>query len=254
MLPTVLTHLWRRNVWSDADAGAYSAALGRSTYVRSIANALAPYVRPSRAMLDIGAGDGRFAMALTRRRAEVAAVEPCAAMRRRLVARVSGARRLRVYDTTWEWLPDGRFDLGFAANIAAFKIDPAGLHAAMRARCRRMVWVVPAQQGPSSFCLSGLASALLPERTAAPVYLDVLRRLGPRRKPARVLLRTWTFVRHFASARSAEVAMAEWIAAAGGAAAPGEVTKLVAEHARPAVGGGVTLACPKSSAILVWDR
>lgn len=203
-------------------------------------------------MLDVGAGDGRFARTLTHRGAGVDAVEPCAAMRRRLVARLGCARRLRLHDCSWERLPPGRFDLGFAANIGAFKSDPLGLHARMRARCRRIVWVVPAQSGPSSFCLSGLAARHLPDGDAPPLYLGVLRRLGARRAPARVILREWTFVRRFGSLQAAETAMTGWISAAGGRAGTEEVKRLVAAHTRPASGGGVTLSCPKASAILIW--
>lgn len=247
------TH-WRRSVWNDAEARAYSAALGRSDYVRTIAATVARRLRPARSLLDVGAGDGRFAMALARPRARVDAVEPCAAMRRLLIARASAAKRLKVHDVSWANLPPGDFELGFAANIGAFKSDPEGLYARMRPRCRRMAWVVPAQSGPSGFCLSGLAAALLPEVAAPPVYLDVLRRLGPRRAPRLVLTRRWRFVRRFASAAAAEAAMAAWVRAAGGRADAAEIARIVAAHARPAKGGGVTLACPKSSAILIWDR
>lgn len=245
---------WRGAVWSDAEAAAYSAALARSTYVRHVASALRRHIRPARTMLDVGAGDGRFAVVLTCRAGSVTAVEPCAAMRRRLVARAGAARRLRLCDGSWEQLPNGRFDLGFAANIGAFKSDAVGLYARMRPLCRRMAWVVPAQAGPSRFCLSGLAARHLPDDGASPVYLDVLRHLGRRRAPARVIVREWAFVRRFASTAAAAAAMAEWIVAAGGTADADAIRNLVAAHARPVSGGGVTLACPKASAILIWDR
>jgi SAM-dependent methyltransferase len=64
-------------------------------------------VRPDDRLLDVGAGSGRFALPLARHVREVIAVEPSAAMRRRLEAEAAsqGLTNLTIVPTRWEQAP-----------------------------------------------------------------------------------------------------------------------------------------------------
>lgn len=245
---------WRRTVWNGADARAYSRALEISTYVGVVARTISASLPKTTSLLDIGAGDGRFAEALTLPGARVCAIEPSSAMRALLRRRLAGKRRLTIHDAPWWRFPEHRHDLGFAANIGAFKADPVGIFTRMRRSCERMAWVVPAQEGPSSFCLSGLVADWLPRSSGEPVYREVLRLLGPRRAPCRMFMRDWVFARSFRDAAAAAAAVTAWLRQAGADVPQAEIDRRVENRGSCDAWGRVTLSCPKRSAILLWDR
>ncbi len=245
---------WRSTVWNDQAARDYSDALDLSDYVQRIT----PYVAAGKAchgyqsLLDIGAGDGRFAEALTCPGARIDAIEPSSAMRSMLKKRLKD-RELRVWDVSWTDCPDnGAYDLGFAANIGAFKTAPVQLFTKMRKLCQSLAWVVPAQQGPSSFCLSGLVAHWLPQEHCEPVYLSVLDALGAAHAPSSVDVEGWTYRQCFADAGVAVDFLMEKLTASGTTIPRTQIKEFVEEGGTFDDRGRVTLEAPKRSAILRW--
>jgi len=244
---------WRRNVWSSDEANAYSRALQISSYVSAVVPDILRHVGMCPSVLDVGAGDGRFSYALTRWGDAVTAVEPCAAMRPLLRKRLRG-RRTTFVDAPWWRFPELRkgFACGIAANVGAFKTAPNHLYARMRAMCQHMAWVVPAQQGPSSFCLSGIVSDWLGAASERPVYLSLLESLRPYQRPQKIIIRDWVFRRQFQNIDVATDALRQWLAVAGKDVLRPDVLSLIGDIGVRDDVGRVTLECPKRSAILLW--
>jgi len=152
----------RANVWSDTDAAWFARCQRRSDGITTIAAAITAVVGPQSDLLDIGAGTGALGTALLAPEARYRAIEPSAEMVRRL----SRLRRQRVRDISVEvlaapWqqvLPEPRLqaDSVLAANIPGLVEGAAALWPVLRAQARRhLMWVVPAQAGPRTWCCAG---------------------------------------------------------------------------------------------------
>lgn len=209
-------------------------------------------------LLDVGAGAGHPAAAWLPPSARWTAVEPNRYLRARL-GRLSRAARpeLRPVAATWEamaglGLPP--HEVSLAANMGGPFSAPRDLLAAMRRLATRAVaWIVPAQRGPRRWCLAGALPPELHGEEERPRVSLVLEALGPAAAPGRGALFPWTFRARFADAGAAEAHCAAQLRLPPDDRRRGELHRHLAAALRPLPDGGVELAAPKLSALLVWD-
>lgn len=151
------------------------------------AEGLLSIVRAEDAILDIGAGTGRHAIALASRCARVVAIEPSPAMRERLVARAAeeGLTNLDVLDGAWPEaraaLPLGSIDVAYAAHVVYGVPDLPAFVEAMTATSRRACALLLKLQAPTD-ALAALHhfvhGVARPRRPAALEAFAVLHQLG----------------------------------------------------------------------------
>ena len=243
-------------VWGDRPARFYAEALDRSDYGASVAAALGPAAPKS--LLDIGAGAGHPGASWRPRGSLWTAIEPNRYLRARLgrLARRE-RRRLAAHDARWERLEAlglAPHAWAWAANIGATLSHPRALLRRMRALAReRVVWLVPAQHGPRRWCLAGALPAWLHGESERPGVAQVLEALGPALAPDRVLTAAWTFRARFPDHAAAVDHCCAQLALPDDGACRTAVAEVLARIATPLCDGGVELAAPKLSALLIWD-
>jgi hypothetical protein len=243
-------------IWGDRPARFYATALDRSDYGGAVARALGPVAPES--LLDIGAGAGHPVAPWLPRTSRWTAIEPNRYLRARLGRLARREQRpLTVRDATWEALPAldlPRHAWAWAANIGATQTHPHALLRRMRGLAReRVVWLVPAQRGPRRWCLAGALPARLHGESERPGVEHVLDALGPSEAPDRVLSAAWTFRARFADMASAVAHCCTQLALPDDAACREAVAEVLNHTAARLPCGGVELAAPKLSALLIWE-
>jgi len=240
----------------DAEAAWYADAIAATDYADAVAGCLP---RPFYDLLDVGAGSGVLAPSLLGERARWRAVEPQPLMRRRLrqVAESLADRRvaLELYSTGWQSLaPDVGAEVLLAANLGATHHDAAAFFDAMRTRWRRaMHWVVPAQAGPSTFCLAGFLPPALHGADMRPAFERTLAQLGAARAPREVAFVDWRFDVRFRDAGAAVGHCVDRLGIDAGSTRGRAVSAYV--HARGiADDRGFVVGCAKRSAVLSWGQ
>jgi SAM-dependent methyltransferase len=111
-------------------------------YNRFLIEELASWGRDARHLLDFGAGNGRFCVALLERGHAMHAVEPDARLRERI-----GGRGVDARESLEGFAPEQRFDGIYSINVLEHIEDDAGLLRAFRDRLRpggRLLLYVPA--------------------------------------------------------------------------------------------------------------
>lgn len=240
----------RGSVWPDHAARFYAQALDRSDYGAAIAGALRGEAPES--LLDIGAGAGHPVLPWLPATAAWTALEPNRYLRARLGRlRRTGRPALRPLNACWEALPElglAPHHWAFAANIGGTLQAPRTLLGHMRALARaRVAWVVPAQHGPRRWCLAGALPATLHVEDETPALRGVLAALGPD-QPHDIRLAPWTFRARFDGLDAATRYCAAQLSRPDAAC-----RAAVEAAARPLPCGGVELAAPKVSALLLWN-
>jgi hypothetical protein len=242
-------------VWPDRAARFYAEALDHSDYGAALATALRGETPGS--LLDIGAGAGHPVAPWLPSDARWTALEPNRYLRARLGRmRRAGRPNLRPLDARWEALPAlslAQHQWAFAANIGATLTDPRALLGRMRVLAReRVAWVVPAQHGPRRWCLAGALPAALHGEDETPALHRVLAALGSE-APDDIRLAPWTFRACFVGLDAAFVHCATQLALPPGATCRDALAATLAATARPLPRGGLELAAPKVSALLIWN-
>ncbi|MFD1704615.1 methyltransferase domain-containing protein [Methylopila henanensis] len=131
----------------------YAGGIDTSDYVAGVGGALRRLIPSVGDLLDLGAGGGQLGAALRQQGRRWTAVEPSASMRDRL-ARLDPAPE--IVAAGWENASVAPADTVLAANMPAPLTEPASFLARCRNLARRrVVWVVPAQNGPRGLCLAG---------------------------------------------------------------------------------------------------
>lgn len=237
-------------VWPDRAARFYARALDRSDYGAALSVALRGEAPDS--LLDIGAGAGHPVLPWLPEAAAWTALEPNRYLRARLGRlRRAGRSGLLPLAARWERLPGlglAPHGWAWAANIGATLTAPRALLAGMRALARaRVAWVVPAQHGPRRWCLAGALPAALHGEDETPGLSLVLAALGPER-PHEIRLAPWTFRARFDGPEAATRYCAAQLDVP-----PAACRAAVEAACRPLPCGGVELAAPKVSALLLWD-
>ncbi len=240
--------------WGDAEAAWYADAIAATDYADAVTRCLPV---PWDDLLDVGAGSGVLAPAILGSGAHWCAVEPQALMRRRLrrMAESLADRRvvLELHDCGWETLVPGiGAEVLLAANLGATHHDAAGFFDAMRPRWRRaMHWVVPAQPGPSTFCLAGFLPPALHEADMQPACLRTLAQLGAARAPRRIAYADWRFEAAFCDAEAAADHCMDRLGVAADSDRGRAVSAWV--HANGVADSrGFVIGCAKRSAVLSW--
>lgn len=243
-------------VWPDRAARFYAEVLDRSDYGSAAAAALRAMLGVAGSLLDIGAGAGQPVAAWLPSGTSWTAIEP----NRYLRARLGRLRRtihpgLRPVAATWEEMPDlDRHEVALAANIGGPLSAPRELIGLMRSHASRaVVWIVPAQRGPRRWCLSGALPSHLHGEDERPGVALVLEALGPAARPDRSAVFPWTFSARFAGAAAAHAHCAAQLRLTPGDARHPALATHLASVLTPLPCGGVELAAPKRSALLVWD-
>jgi len=243
-------------VWGDRPARFYAEALDHSDYGSAVAAAIGP-AAPDR-LLDIGAGAGHPVASWLPRASGWTAIEPNRYLRARLGRLARREQRpLTAHGAGWEGLEAlglAPHAWAWAANIGATQTHPHALLRLMRGLAReRVVWLVPAQRGPRRWCLAGALPARLHGESERPGVEHVLDALGPALAPDRLLTAAWTFRARFADMGAAAAHCCAQLALPGDAACREAVAELLTHTATRLPGGGVELAAPKLSALLIWD-
>lgn len=242
--------------WDAAQADFYAETMAHSDY----AEAVAPHLRgPVDDFLDVGAGSGLIAGRVLGDGACWTAVEPEPAMQARLRARAAelAARgiRLSLHPTTWAAMPpEAVGEVLMAANLGATHYEAAEFHAAMEPRWRReMVWVVAAQDGPSTFCLAGFLPPELHGAPTQPAVERTLAQLGPGRAPDEMTTVDWSYRVCFPDPATAQAHFLDRLALSADSDRARAIADYVGRHAQMRA-EGVTVGCTKRSAILRWRR
>lgn len=242
--------------WNAAQADFYAETIAASDY----AEVVAPHLRgPIDDFLDVGAGSGLIAGRVLGDGARWTAVEPEPAMQARLHARAAelAARGIRfsLHPTTWAAIPpEAGGEVLMAANLGATHHEAAEFHTAMQSRWRReMVWVVAAQDGPSTFCLAGFLPPELHGAPTQPAVEHTLAQLGPGRAPDEMTIVDWSYRVRFHDLASAKAHFLDRLALSPGSDRARAIADFVSRHAQMRA-EGVSVGCPKRSAILRWRR
>lgn len=243
-------------VWPDRAARFYARALDRSDYGAAVETALGGAAPAS--LLDIGAGAGHPVASWLPARSMWTALEPNRYLRARL-GRLGAdeGRPLRALDATWQDLPQlglPRHDWAWAANIGATLTHPRALLAMMRGLARqRVVWLVPAQRGPRSWCLAGALPAALHGESERPGVEVVLDGLGAGQAPHAMVHLPWQFRAAFPSLDAAITHCTERLALTPDAPCRAAIAEHLAATAEALPCGSVELVAPKHAALLIWD-
>lgn len=242
-------------VWNDADAAFFAEQLAQSDYVAEVGGALRDLLGPLASLADVGAGSGILGLSLLRPGAEWIAYEPNAFMRGLIAAAARPDLRLTLRETCWQALEGeaaGLAEVALCANIPGTTGQAAALYEATRRLARRaLVWVVSAQAGPRTFCLSGFLPDELHGLDTTPGYRLTLEELGVARAPCALRLVDWTFTARFASRAAARQ---HFVRKLGIGRDPDRLRRLdrhLDEALRPE-GGQWRAEAPKRSALLLW--
>lgn len=244
-------------VWNDRDAAFYSEHLAASNYVERVGGRLLAELGPQQDLLDIGAGSGILGRHLLAPGAQWTAVEPNAYMRgciQRLAAQAPSVE-LNLHNSLWQDL--GKLDLVPADTLLCANIPVADGQAEtflqqIRPLAKRtLVWNLPAQEGPRTYCLSGFLPAQLHRSDMTPGYQLTLDELSPGAQPNHILFTDWAFSTLFATPEAALMHFREKLGALDGAAL-GLLERHLQDHLQATPGGWLASA-PKRAASLIWQ-
>ena len=241
--------------WDDDQADFYARTIAQSGYADAVVPCLGG---PFADVLDIGAGSGELTSRVLSDGARWMAVEPQAAMQRRLLAQrpklTTRGIELLLHQQSWQDLPPGLMATTvLAANLGATHHEAARFFDLMRPRAQKnMVWVVAAQQGPSTFCAAGFLPPDLHGANAQPAIDRCLADLGSHRQPHALLFADWDYRVVFPDVAHAQAFYLQRLALPEGSAKGQAVRDFVANHVE-SLRDGVAASCHKRSAVLRWE-
>jgi hypothetical protein len=246
----------REAVWSDAEAEFYAEGMARSNYVERVGSTLRERVGTAASLLDVGAGDGSLGAVLLQPGLRWVAVEPNAALRRRLALNAARAgAQLTLIDGLWHsaaaWNTRA-CDVVLCANIPGLVDSPRALFASIAPFARRTIaWIVPAQAGPRTFCLSGCLPAELHGSDETPGVEIALGQLGDDLAPTERTTIAWEFRYPFADLAAAIDHFRDRLAVTPGTV-PDRRLQSSLEQRLEWRDGVAWAHAPKVSALLVW--
>ena len=248
--------------WSAApDAGDelvqarfYLAMIDQSDYAARIAPLVGDGLLD---VLDIGAGGGHITRRCLASGAKWLAVEPNPVMGEALADQRSSLLARGIHLThlalPWQDLPAPiSAQTVQAFNLGASHHTAAEFFAALAGRARReMVWVVPAQDGPSTFCLAGI---LPPEQHGSdtrPAFERTLEQLSDGDQPNRLDFVDWNCCMNFASPQAAIEHFLSRLHVRQQSDRGRAISKFLISRLKQE-GAGHRLVCPKRSAVMRW--
>ena len=131
----------------------FAAAARRARQPDAFMRFLLPRLRPSDVVLDIGAGSGRYVPLLARAAARVVALEPSAAMRAQLEARLGdeALEHVAVIGEPWPMAAPPACDVAIAAHVVYSVREIGPFLQAMDAAAARACYIYAALQHPAAF-------------------------------------------------------------------------------------------------------
>lgn len=245
-------------VWPDHEAAFYAEHLAASNYVERVGGRLLELLGPQHQLLDIGAGSGILGRHLLAPGGQWTVVEPNAFMRGSIqqLAVQPPSVELNLHAGLWQdlaQLPISPAHTVLCANIPvcdgqaeAFlqQVRPLATH--------RMVWNLPAQEGPRTYCLSGFLPPHLHGSDMTPGYQLTLAELSANSQPDETHFTDWAFSTLFPTREAALAHFMEKLGALEGAALR-LLERHLQDHLQQAHGGWLASA-PKRAASLIWHR
>lgn len=243
------------------DAGVHARMYLRMMAQSDYAERLAPVVGQSYSdVLDIGAGGGSVTRHCLAAGARWCAVEPNPTMGEALAAQIPELAvrgiRLEHHATNWQDMPgELRADTVFAFNLGDNHHAADALFDALSRRAaREMVWIVPAQAAPASFCLAGFLPAEFHGKAATsrqPAIERALEQLGTSRQPACIDYVDWQCRFNFTTRRDAAQHFFERLDFPADSAQGRALSAYLDRTLHPAADGWPTV-CAKRSAVVRW--
>lgn len=142
----------------------------RTTQARSDAflEVVAPYVSPSKTLIDVGAGAGRHALPLAERLEWVTAVEPSEGMR----AQIPRRDNMTVVASNWEDAAVAPADLLICSHVLYGVSDPVPFIAKMEASARERVFIM-LRESPMAHLGAVVRDRMLGEQPRLPRFSDL---------------------------------------------------------------------------------
>lgn len=231
----------------------YAEGIDASDYVKNLVPVIRDVLSDIGDLLDVGAGAGQLGSALHTHCRHWVAIEPDPYMCNRLS---SCLRCTRVISGGWgdvHHLIGRSFDTVLAANMIAPQVDAVNF----LERCRfwtrdAIVWVVPCQQGPKQFCLSGCLPAEWHGENGRSGYEQVIEQLPAADCPDYTLSVDWTFTYQTEDIGGVAEHMAARLGWTDKDTRRDDLYDHLYRSAKPSDIGGYQLEVPKQSAILIW--
>lgn len=227
----------------------YATGISSSNYVANVGPLVATHV--SGDLLDIGSGGGQLGNAVRAGHHRWTVVEPSLAM----IERTTRFSPSQVFASGWESANIGEkaHDTVLAANIAA----PVMTARPFLQRCRqwsrkKIVWVVPAQNGPRGLCLAGCLPAEWHKEDETPGIDIVLAQLSSGEKPSSIDFVDWTFSLVVSDIRGIGTYLADRLNWPSEGSRRRELAAHLTDRARPSR-EGYRLDVPRKSAVLAWS-
>lgn len=237
-----------------AQARFYLEMIAQSDYARQ----LAPVVGQNFSdVLDVGAGGGHLTRQCLTAGAKWLAIEPSRIMGEALAKQRSSLLKSGIHLThlslPWQDIPEQTdAQTVFAFNLGATHHEAAKLFEALARRAKReMVWAVPAQHGPSTFCLAGILPPELHGSDTRPAFERTLENLSASHQPVRIYFVDWHCRMTF---RSPELAIEHFLTRLD-VRLTSDKGQAISDFLRFRLkrdGQGHRLACPKRSAVMRW--
>lgn len=245
-------------VWPDHEAAFYAEHLAASNYVERVGGRLLEVLGPQRQLLDIGAGSGILGRHLLVPGGQWTVVEPNAFMRSRVrhLAAQPPSVDLNLHAGLWQdlaQLPISPCHTVLCANIPVSDGQAeAFLRQVQPLASRTLVWNLPAQEGPRTYCLSGFLPPQLHGSDMTPGYQLTLAELPAAVQPDEVHFTDWAFSTLFPSHEAALAHFMSKLGALDGSAL-GQLERHLQDHLQKTPGGWLASA-PKRAASLIWHR
>lgn len=243
-------------VWPDREAAFYAEHLAASNYVERVGGRLLELLGPQQQLLDIGAGSGILGRHLLMPCGQWTVVEPNAFMRSSIeqLAAQAPSVELRLHNGLWQDLPNLPLTPTTTVLCANIPVaDGQALAFVQQVRplaTRTLVWNLPAQEGPRTYCLSGFLPPQLHRSDMTPGYQLTLAELPDRWQPDQIHFTDWAFSTLFASPDAALMHFMEKLGALDGAA-QGLLERHLQDNLQKVPGGWLASA-PKRAASLIW--
>ena len=245
-------------VWNDRDAAFYAEHLAASDYLTTVGETLRRLVGATDHLIDVGAGSGLLGRSLLNDGGHWRAFEPNAYMRGciQTLAAQSPSVRLNLHADLWQDIPTLMLppaDVVLCANIPVDSGQAVAFVEATRPLAKRaLVWNLPAQQGPRTYCLSGFLPPSLHGSDCTPGYLLALEELGERLRPDSVHFTRWHFSTVFPTYANALAHFLEKLPPLG--VERREELEAYLEVNLEKVNNGLVARAPKVAASLVWQN
>ncbi len=241
--------------WSKSfSAEQYNSAMRLSGYEPILGTALAKLALASDSIFEVGPGDGGLSHYLWPQQGRYQAVEIDPHMVCTIRQRLNTYPQIEsnVIEGDWEsinWQTISTVDTGFAANTYGLTDGAANLWKKFRNICRaRIIWIVPAQKGPRSWCLSGIFPPEIHGLSEKPGVETTLMELEGIAPMPSIEYFDWDFHQRFPTPEAAKIFIQDKISSIQESV----WLPILESNLRPYDGEWIATA-PKRSAMLTWN-